>query len=56
MSNEKKEIKTYEDLKSLLSDLAYNNPNDQIFGSKIRYFINNMDEKDIDSIIKEIEK
>ena len=56
MSNEKKEIKTYEDLKSFLSDLAYNNPNDQILGSKIRYFMNNLDKKDIDLIIKELEK
>lgn len=56
MSNEEKSVKTYDDLKSFLSDLVYDNPNDQILGSKIRYFMNNIDKKDIDLVIKELEK
>ena len=56
MSNEQKEIKAYEDLKSFLSDLVKDNPNDQILGSKIRYFMNNSEIKDHDLIVKELER
>jgi hypothetical protein len=56
MSNEKKEIETTQDLISFISNLVNENPNDQILGSKIRYFMNNIEEKNLVTIAEELKK
>lgn len=56
MSNEEKKLKNYEDLKSFISNLVKDNPNDQILGTKIRHLMNNIDNKDIELIQAELKK
>jgi hypothetical protein len=56
MNNEKIGSKDKEDLKSFISNLVKETPNDQILGTKIRYFMNNIETKNLDSVVNELKK